>query len=144
MRPALAVLDEVRMRGGAAYRLGDRVRIFPASAASPDLVERIREQKQQLLPMLPLAPPHVAAAAAVESPSSCSTWIISASGGEMRLLVASSPPWPHAVFRAAALVEVIDRRHRAGRDAAALDAACELESLLIELRGHGVEAWLSS
>lgn len=35
MRPALGVLDEVRMRGGAAYRLGDRVRIIPASDTSP-------------------------------------------------------------------------------------------------------------
>lgn len=77
MTPALAVLDEVRMRGGAAYRLGDRVRIIPASAASADLLERIRQQKQQLLPLLPVAPPHVASATAVESTPPCQPWIVS-------------------------------------------------------------------
>jgi hypothetical protein len=73
------------------------------------------------------------------------TWIIAGrSEGAMRLAIGSDPPWPEAVFRAGALVEVIDRWHRAGRDREAEGAAIELEGVLGELRRSGIEAWLTS
>jgi hypothetical protein len=71
-------------------------------------------------------------------------WIIAGGDGAMRLVVAAEPPWPDAVFRAAAIVEVIDRHHRAGRDSLAAFAAHQLEDVLGQLRREGIEAWLAS
>jgi hypothetical protein len=64
--------------------------------------------------------------------------------GEMRLAVQSEPPWSDAVFRAAALAEVIDSYHRAGNDRQPEEAAFQLEAVLAELRRDSVEAWLTS
>ena len=71
-------------------------------------------------------------------------WVVSsASEGMMRLMVAAEPPWPDEVVRAAALVDVLDARHRADR-ADAQEIADELEGLLAALRRKGVPAWLAS
>jgi hypothetical protein len=72
------------------------------------------------------------------------SWIVASDNdGEMRLAVQAEPPWPDGVFRAAALVEVIDRHHRAGEDRLAEAAAVELEGVIARLRGEGIEAWLT-
>lgn len=134
------LLDELRARGGAAYRHGERVRIVPPSAVSPDLLRRLREHRHELLEVLPEAPPEVAALPAIGGP-----WIISSSSdGAMRLLVETPPPWPDSVFEAATLVEVIDHHHRAGRDSEASRLAERLEAALGMLRAAGVSAWLAS
>lgn len=137
---ALAVLDELRARGGIAYRHGERVRIVPPSAVSPDLLRRVREHRHELLEVLPEAPPEVAALPAIGGP-----WIVSSSrDGAMRLLVETPPPWPDSVFEAATLVEVLDQHHRAGRDSEASRLAERLAYALQSLRAGGVSAWLAS
>jgi hypothetical protein len=97
-----------------------------------------------------LAPPDecpqllAAVAAEPSSEDDARVWIIAGGNGEMRLAVQAEPPWPQLVYRAAALVEVIDRHHRAGRDAPAAEAAVRLEEALTELRRNEVTAWLTS
>lgn len=137
---ALAVLDELRARGGVAYRHGARVRIVPPSAVSPELLRRVREHRHELLEVLPEAPPEVAALPVIGGP-----WIVSSSSdGAMRLLIETPPPWPDSVFEAATLVELIDRHHRAGRDSEAARLAERLERTLVALRAERVCAWLTS
>lgn len=137
---ALAVLDELRARGGIAYRHGERVRIVPPSAVSPDLLRRVREHRHELLEVLPEAPPEVAALPVIGGP-----WIVSrSSDGAMRLLVETPPPWPNSVFEVATLVEVIDQHHCAGNDSEAASLAARLETALGALRAAGVSAWLAS
>lgn len=73
------------------------------------------------------------------------TWITSStSTGDLRLIVEGDPAlWTDAVFRCAALVEVLDVRTRADR-ADAQEIADQLERMLAELRREGVTAWLAS
>lgn len=144
---AAEILDELRARGGTAYRYGARVRIVPATAASPDLTARVHEHKAELLALLPEAPPEIAALPATSTPpmpGQSHPWIISSScAGGMRLVVVSEPPWPDAVFEAAALVEVLDARHRADRRDAQ-EIADRLDAVLSALRADGIGAWLTS
>jgi len=50
---AHALLAEVHRRGAVAYRVGDRLRIRPAAAVPPELVERLRQHKAELMPLVP-------------------------------------------------------------------------------------------
>lgn len=100
----------------------------PASAITPELLE-----------LLPPGPPDVGAPLDAPDP-----WIVSAGTGGLRLLVAAHPAtWPDAVFRCAALVEVLAERTRADLPGAQV-IADELETLLTTLRRQGIEAWLCS
>lgn len=147
---AAAIIDELRRRGASAWRLGDRVRVCPALAVSPDLAAAVRVHRAELLALLPPAPPEVAALpaqppAVPDAPTPPRTWILG--GGtdrELRLAVASEPPWSERVHAAARLVERIDDLHRASLDREAERAAIELEGLLAELRRDGIVAWLTS
>lgn len=53
MSPAAVLLAEVRSRGAVAYRLGDRIRLRPATAIPPDLLDRLRAHKTELLQLVP-------------------------------------------------------------------------------------------
>ncbi|HZT07771.1 MAG TPA: hypothetical protein VFC51_12125 [Chloroflexota bacterium] len=64
--------------------------------------------------------------------------------GEMRLAVEGDPPWDRRVYRAAAFVAVIDRHHRAGKDAFVVKAATDLDTLLYALRADRHVACLTS
>lgn len=137
---ALAVLDELRARGGIAYRHGERVRIVPPSAVSPDLLRRVREHRHELLEVLPEAPPEVAALPAIGGP-----WIVSSSSdGAMRLLIETPPPWPDSVFEAATLVEIIDQHHRADHDPEAGRLASAAGKRTRSTPGRRRSAWLAS
>jgi len=142
---AVEIIKDLHARGGTAYRYRDCVRIVPAASADRASVARIREQKSALLAVLPPAPPEVAALP-TGLPKEDAPWIFSTgSAGDMRLVVASDPPWPDGVFEAAALLEVIDFRHQAGHDALAQVAADRLEIKLAELRDSwSIDAWLAS
>lgn len=142
MTSAAQILAEIRAVGAVAYRRGDEVRMRPARAITPALLDRVRRHKRELLAVLPVAPPEVAAPPAPAEPVE---WIVSsASAGAMRLVIAASPEdWTAAVWRAAALVEVLDMRTRADR-ADAQEAADQLQALLGELKREGIEAWLAS
>lgn len=50
------LLLELHRRGAVAYRVGDKVRVRPATAVPPDLARRLREHKAELLLALPDAP----------------------------------------------------------------------------------------
>ena len=118
----------------------------PGRAITPDLLERVRRHKAELLPILPSDPPSVTLepreSPMVEGPDA---WIVSSgSNGSMRLVVAGDPgDWTPAVWRAAALVEVLDDLHKADRcgSQAIVD---ELERVLSELQREGTTAWLTS
>jgi len=140
-----AILDELRARGAVAYRRGGDVRMRPARAITPELLERVKRHKAELLPLLPDAPPATHGRATAPAESCANPWIVSAGGnGNLRLVIAAPPPWPDDVFEAAALVEVIDRHHRAGADPLAHAAAERLEAKLEALRRNGFPAWLAS
>lgn len=51
------LLAEVHRCGAVAYRIGDRLRIRPADAVTPELVDRLRQHKAELLPLVPERPP---------------------------------------------------------------------------------------
>jgi hypothetical protein len=89
---------------------------------------------------------HNSTAAGSAPPAPGTVWIVASdSDGEMRLAVQGDPTtWTPAVFRAAALVELCDRHHRAGNDKAAETAALQLEAVLERLREEGIDAWLTS
>jgi len=73
-----------------------------------------------------------------------SSWVVSsASDGDMRLVVASPAPWPDALFQAAALVELLDERHRADLPESQA-IADRLDAALAALRAEGIRAWLTS
>ena len=142
MTSAAEILAEIRAVGAVAYRRGSEVRMRPARAITPALLDRVRRHKRELLAVLPAAPPD---AAALPTPTEPEPWIVSSgSVGSMRLVVSTPPEdWTPAVWRAAALVEVLDVRTRADR-ADAQETADELEAVLNELRREGIGAWLAS
>lgn len=137
---AAAILDELRARGAVAYRRGDQVRMRPGSVITPGLLDAVRRHKDELLPLLPSDPPPKPE---VGKPG---PWVVSGgSDGGMRLVVNADPPWPDAVFEAAALIEILDRAHREDRATPTMDrAARALDDALAALRRAGVEAWLTS
>jgi len=143
MRPLAALLADVHDHGARVWRHGDRLRIVPAGKLPPALKAELVRHRSELLEVLPLAPPEVAAL--VAAPAEPDPWIVSSGGdGDMRLVVASHPSdWPPTVYRAAALVELLDARTRADR-ADAREVAVELEAVLDALRREGVRAWLTS
>lgn len=57
---AQQLVADLRARGVSLYRLGERVRVIPASAVEPDLQARLRAHRAELLRILPDAPPAVA------------------------------------------------------------------------------------
>jgi hypothetical protein len=154
------ILSELRAAGGAAYRHGERVRVVPPSAASPNLVARIRERRAELLAVLPDAPPEIAALRSAaplpaerpldpsrspdcDAGTTARAWVIpSDARSDMRLVVVNPPPWPPGVYEAAALVEVLDVRQRADRKDAQ-EIANRLDAVLSALRTEGIEAWLA-
>lgn len=50
---AAAILSELTRRGARVERHGDRLRIVPASAVTPELLAAVRDHKQELLPLVP-------------------------------------------------------------------------------------------
>jgi hypothetical protein len=147
------LLVEAAQRGVKLYRDGDRVRFRVRGTPPPDLIERLRAHRSELLEAIRGQGPHTWPAASGSGvcgdgghlwQGSAPAWVIAGGAGEMRLVVEAEPPWPAAVLRAAALVEVIDRRHRDGRDREAAQAAEELERVLDGLGRQGVAAWLTS
>lgn len=71
-------------------------------------------------------------------------WVIATAGeGSMRLVVATDPPWPAAVTRAAELVAILDDLHRRDRPEAQ-EIGDRLEWTLKALRDEGIAAWLVS
>jgi len=52
-----ALLAEIHRHGAIAYRAGDTIRLRPASALNPKLIEQVRQHKADLLPFLPTAAP---------------------------------------------------------------------------------------
>jgi hypothetical protein len=97
---AALVLSELRAHGATAYRHGDRVRIVPAAALSPDLLERVRAHKAVLLAALPEAPPDVPALPASEAIDPEVSWRLAVMlpqvppVGSVPLLVARDGAWP--------------------------------------------------
>jgi hypothetical protein len=149
---AEAILHELRTRGATVYRRGDEVRMRPAHAITPELLERVKRHKAALLTILPGAPPASAVRTVPRADTphrssamdSCGPWIVSSAGdGAMRLLVATPPPWPSLVHEAAAIVEVIDRHHQDCADSLAHVAAEGLAIKLAALSAQGIEAWLA-
>jgi hypothetical protein len=131
---AAAVLAELRARGVRAYPRGDKLRLEPLEALTPELIERARAVRDELLRLLSEQPD--------PNPD---LWVVSsASGGDMRVVTTTHPSeWPPLLYRCGALIEVLDERTRADRaDARAI--ADELEALLATLRRQGVEVWVSS
>jgi hypothetical protein len=51
--PAAVLLAEVRRHGAVAYRVDNRIRLRPATAIPPDLLERLRQHKAELLALVP-------------------------------------------------------------------------------------------
>lgn len=51
------LLAELHRRGAVAYRVGDRLRVRPADAVPPELLDRLRQYKAALLPLVPERPP---------------------------------------------------------------------------------------
>lgn len=142
MTPASEILAEIEAVGAVAYRRGDEVRMRPARAITPALLDRVRRHKRELLAVLPTASLQVTALPACAEPA---VWIVSSgSAGVMRLLIGASPEdWTPAVWRAAALVEVLDVQTRADR-ADAQETADQLHAMLGQLKREGIEAWLAS
>jgi hypothetical protein len=131
---ATALLDELSRRGARVEVVEGELHVRPRRAVL-DLAPAIQRHAREL----------AAAVVAVPALPEPRVWIIASEDpGEMRLAVASEPPWPDAVFRAAALVEVIDRHHRAGEDKLAEAAAIQLETAIARLRDEGIESWLTS
>lgn len=145
MTAAAEILAEIRAVGAVAYRRGDEVRMRPARAITPALLDRVRRHKREPLAVLPSTPPEVAALPVAPAPTEHATWIVSnSSDGAVRLVVASDPgERTPAVYRAAALVETLDQLHRAG-DPRAQAVADELEGVLAEIRRERVPAWFTS
>lgn len=122
-----SLLAEAAQHGVRLRVIGERIEYEAPTEPPADLIERLRAHRHELRALL------------------AEPWIVSSgSDGDMRLVVASPPPWPDDVLQAAALVEVIDRHHRTGADALAHAAALRLEAKLAVLRGQGVEAWWTS
>jgi 3-polyprenyl-4-hydroxybenzoate decarboxylase len=48
-----AIIEAVRRRGAVVYRTGDSLRVRPASAVPPDLIEALRVHKAALLREIP-------------------------------------------------------------------------------------------
>jgi hypothetical protein len=48
-----AVLAEIRRRGAVAYRVGDMIRLRPASVLPAELVDAVRQHKAALMPLVP-------------------------------------------------------------------------------------------
>lgn len=126
------LVQEAARIGVRLFRAGTRIQ-YEAEAPPPDaLLARLRAHRQELLEALSDVEAYML------------PWIVSSgAGGDMRLVIATAPPWPDAVFEAAALVEVLDERTRADR-ADAQDVADQLERALAGLRAGGLEAWLTS
>ena len=51
---ATALLAELHRLGAVAYRAGDGIRVRPASAIPPELFERLRQHKSELLRVVPV------------------------------------------------------------------------------------------
>src|SRR5437899_935691 len=51
------LLDELRRRGAVAFRVGDRLRVRPADVVPPELVDRLRAHKAELLGLVAEHPP---------------------------------------------------------------------------------------
>jgi len=139
MTAAAEVLAEIRALGAVAYRWDGRVRLRPGSVIPPGLLAAVRLHKAEILPLLPTVTPS-------EPEPNPAPWIISHEGdGGMRLVVDAEPPWPDAVFAAAALIAILDRAHREDRATPTVDEAARLlDGALAALHRDGVDAWLTS
>ena len=131
---ATALLGEITRRGARVEVVDGSLHVRPRRAVI-DLAPEIQRHARELAAAIVSAPP-----------TEPRVWIVASdSDGEMRLAVAADPlDWPDEVYRAAALVEVCDRHHRAGEDRLAEAVAVQLEAVLEQLRRDGVEAWLTS
>src|SRR5438128_2232830 len=117
MSSATEILAEIRALRAVAWRRGSRVRLWPGDVIPPALVEAVRRHKAEILPLLPTITPS-------EPEPNAAPWIVSREGdGGMRLVVDADPPWPDAVYEAAALIEVLDRAHREDRATPTVDNA---------------------
>ena len=63
MSAAGELLQELRTRGASVRVDGDKLRIAPASAVDPELLERLRSAKPAMLALLRAAPPDLALSA---------------------------------------------------------------------------------
>ena len=128
MKPE-TILRQARTMGACFSRQGTALVVDGVSGLPRFLREAIRARKAELLNLV------------TEERAAGEEWILLGEPeASLRLAVRADPPWPDAVYRAAALATLIDRHRHAGRKVEEAAAIRRLDHCLDTLRESGIEA----